>query len=119
MRKFLGTLATLALLAALTPAQQRDENASRFEPAEVVSTAELYYPPNSIAFGTVVLQLALDSYGSIEDIKAVKDIKSLTPEAIKCVRKWRFMPAKLDGKPVRSTMVVAFTFNNPYRLYYR
>lgn len=117
MRRLTGTLALLVLCATLSLAQRPEEVAPRLEPVEIVSTAELYYPITSVGFGTVVLQVMISPYGDIEDIKVVKDIKSLTPEAVKCVKKWKFRPARLDGKPVRSTIIVAFTFNNPYRPY--
>ncbi|MBI1750285.1 MAG: TonB family protein [Acidobacteria bacterium] len=117
MRRLIGTLALLALFASLSLAQRPEETGPRLEPVEIVSTAELYYPITSVAFGTVVLQVTVDSSGAIEDIKVIKDIKSLTPEAVKCVKQWKFRPARLDGKPVRSTIAVAFTFINPYRPY--
>lgn len=115
MRRLIVLIAVLSLVAAMAAAQRPEKAAPRFEPAEVVSTAELYYPPNSVGFGTVVLEVTLDASGEIENVKVIKDIKSLTPEAEKCVRKWSFRPARLGGRPVRSTVPVAFTFNNPFR----
>ncbi len=114
IRRIVLVLAALSL-AAMAAAQRPEKAAPRFEPAEVASTAELFYPPNSVGFGTVVLEVTLDDSGAIENVKVVKDIKSLTPEAEKCVRKWSFRPARLGGRPVRSTVPVAFTFNNPFR----
>ncbi len=114
LRRLLIILAVLTLAAMTTAAPQYPGRSQRFDAAEVVSTAELYYPPTSAAFGTVVLELTVDESGSIENIKVVKDIKSLTPEAEKCVRKWSFRPARLGGRPVTSIVPVAFTFNNPY-----
>ena len=114
MRRLMIPLAVLSLLAAVTVAQRTEKAAPRFEPAQIVSTAELYYPPNSVGFGTVVLEVTLDDSGAIENVKVIKDIKSLTPEAEKCVKKWSFRPARFDGKPVRTTVPVAFTFNNPF-----
>ena len=113
MRRMVILIAVLSL-AAITAAQRPERAAPRFEPAEVVSTAELYYPPNSVGFGTVVLAVTLDESGAIENVKVIKDIKSLTPEAEKCVRKWSFRPARLGGRPVPTIVPVAFTFNNPY-----
>ena len=114
MRRTSFLIAALSLAALAVAAPQYPGRAARFDPAEVVSTAELYYPPNSVAFGTVVLELTIDESGAIEKIRVVKDIKSLTPEAERCVRKWTFRPARRGGRPVTSTVPVAFTFNNPY-----
>jgi TonB family protein len=110
MRRLTGTLALLALCSSLSLAQRPEEGAPRFEAAEVVSTVEPGYPPNSIAAGTVILQVSLDRWGEIEAVKVLKDIKSLTPEAERAVRKWKFKPARLDGQPVKSTLAAAFTF---------
>ncbi len=115
MRRLFISVAVLSLMAAVALAQRPGNAAPRFEPVEIISTAELFYPPTSIGFGTVVLQVTVSSSGAIEGVKVVKDIQSLTPEAEKCVRKWTFRPARLDGRPVRSTVTVAFTFNNPFR----
>lgn len=115
MQRLTGTLALLALCATLSLAQRPEEVAPRFEPAEVLSAENLYYPPMSVGFGTVVLQVTVGTNGEIEDVKTVRDIPSLTPEAVKSVKKWKFKPARLDGKAVRSTVGVAFTFNNCYR----
>jgi TonB family protein len=115
MRRLIIPIAILSVFAAIGLAQRPQEAAPRLEPAEILTTAELFYPPQSIGFGTVVLQVTLGDSGAIEDVKVVKDIKSLTPEAVKCVKKWSFKPARLNGKPVRSMIAVAFTFNNPYR----
>ena len=95
MRRLIVLIAVLALGVAIAAAQRTEKVAPRFEPATVVSTAELYYPPNSVGFGTVVLEVTLDDTGAIENVKVIKDIKSLTPEAEKCVRKWSFRPARL------------------------
>ena len=110
MQRITGTLALLVLCATLSLAQRPEEGAPRFEAAEVVSTVEPGYPPNSIATGTVILQVSLDKWGEIEAVKVLKDIKSLTPEAERAVRKWKFKPARLNGQPVKSTLAVAFTF---------
>lgn len=114
MQRLVATLALLALGATLSLAQRPEESAPRLEPVEIVSAAELYYPVHSIAFGTVVLQVTVDPAGAVENVKVVKDIRSLTPEAVKCVKKWKFRPARLNGRPVRSAIAVAFTFNNPF-----
>jgi len=104
-------MAVLALCIGFFAAQKPPEAMPlRFEPAEVVSTVNTYYPPLSVAFGTVVLQLTIGESGQIEEIKVVRHIPSLTEVAMRSVKKWEFKPATLDGKPVRSKMAVAFTF---------
>ena len=118
MRRRTAMLALLALCATLSVAQRPDEKPPRLQPVEIVSTAELYYPITSMGFGTVVLQVTISPHGEIEDVKVIKEIKTLTPEAIKNVKKWKFKPAELDGKPVRATIAVAYTFHNWYQTPY-
>ena len=59
----------------------------------------------------VVLEVTIDAEGKIEAVKVARDIVSLTPEAIGAVKGWKFSPAKLDGKPIRSKTTVAVVFN--------
>ncbi|MGH9431405.1 MAG: energy transducer TonB [Terriglobia bacterium] len=75
---------------------------------------EAEYPPTSVAYGTVVLQVTVGKLGSIDDVKVIHDIPSLTQEAERTVRKWKFRPATFDGKPVASLMVASFTFSRPF-----
>jgi len=115
MRRVFVALAALTLFAALSSAQKPEEQkqAPSFQPPEVISDVEADYPVRSIAWGTVILQVTIEPSGGIEHVKVIKDVKSLTPQAEKAVRKWKFKSATLDGKPVRATIVVAFTFNPP------
>lgn len=86
------------------------ESPPHFVSAEVVAATDTYYPPLSVAFGTVVLQVTVAESGEIRDIKVIRDVPSLTQEAVRSVRKWKFKPATLGGKPVASSVPVAFTF---------
>lgn len=86
------------------------ESPRHFVSAEVVEVTDTYYPPLSVAFGTVVLQATVAESGEIRDIKVIRDVPSLTQEAVRSVRKWKFKPATLGGKPVASSVPVAFTF---------
>ena len=114
MKRVLLVLAVLAL-AGWTLAGQRAgaSDAARFAPASVVATAPANYPINSVAEGTVVLEVGVASDGSVGDIRIVRDVPSLTTEAMKAVRKWKFSPATLDGRATRSTVIVAFAFSRP------
>ena len=111
MREAIRATAALVLLLAATSAEKpRAERAFVFEPAEVLAVSDMYYPPQSVAFGTVVLQVVIGESGQIEDVKVIRHIPSLTEEALRSVKKWKFKPATLDGQPVRSVIPVAFTF---------
>lgn len=116
-----STLAQVALLVpalllatgALTFAQKAEERKPRFVPARVLTTTQIPYPPNSLAHGTVILEVQLDDLGQVRDVQVLRDIKSLTEPALRGVRQWKFEPARLDDRPVSSSLVVAVTFNIP------
>lgn len=111
MRRLIVAMAAATLFAGLSIARRpEEEKLGQFEPAEVVSVVNTYYPPLSVAFGTVVLQVTIAESGEIQDIKVIRGIPSLTEEAIRSVKKWKFKSARLNGKPVRSAVPVAFTF---------
>jgi len=118
MRRFV-LLATLlafgvgVLLAQKPGEQPREKSELKFEPAGVAAAAPADYPVKSIAEGTVVLQVTVSAAGEAEDVKVLRGIPSLTEEALRSIKKWRFTAARLDGKPVRSTLTVAFVFTRP------
>jgi TonB family protein len=105
-----GVLVAVMLTTGLVQSQRPEAETPRYVPAQVVSVVEAAYPPTSIAWGTVVLQVTVERDGSVAEVRVLRDIKSLTPEAEKAVRRWKFRPATLDGQPVRSAVPVAFVF---------
>jgi TonB family protein len=118
MRRLGVLLALLVLGWGFVRAQAPNErppekNYRKFEPAEVVSADKAIRPYNSVAFGTVLLQITIDAAGEAQEITVVRAIPSLTESALKSAKKWKFNPAKLDGKPVRSTIQLAFVFVPP------
>jgi TonB family protein len=56
---------------------------------------------NAKVEGIVVLGAVVDTDGRAHDIKVLTGLgHGLDEEAIKCVEKWRFTPAKSRGNPV-------------------
>lgn len=99
-----------------TPARQTggaEAGAPKFVPPEILRTADAAYPVNSVAFGTVVLEVHLDTSGEIQSVRVARDIASLTQPALEAIKHWRFKAATLDGKPVASVLPVAFIFVRP------
>jgi len=94
-------------------ASSSSNSTPKFQPPEVVATADATYPINSVAFGTVVLEVHLDATGAIEDVKVARPVPSLTRQALEAIKQWRFNPATLGGKPVKSIVPVAFIFVRP------
>lgn len=104
----------MASALAIGAARQGDKQAPpRFDPPAVTTVVDVAYPLQSVASGTVVLEVSLDEFGKITEVRTVREILSLTEPAERSVRQWRFQPAKLDGKPVASKVPVAFSFVPP------
>lgn len=114
MRTLLAWICIIGFAAGMGAAQQGAKQAPPlYEPPDVVTAVEAVYPLQSVVSGTVVLEVALDDTGKITDIRVVRGIASLTEPAERSVRQWKFQPAKFDGKPVSSKIVVAFSFVPP------
>jgi hypothetical protein len=114
MRTLLAGICVLGLAAAIGAAQQGGKEARRrFDPPAVVTATEAVYPLQSVVSGTVVFEVSLDDAAKITDIRVVRGIASLTEPAERSVRQWTFQAAKLNGKPVSSKIVVAFSFVPP------
>ncbi len=114
MRTLLARICVLGIAAAIGAAQQGEKQARRrFDPPSVVTATEAVYPLQSVVSGTVVFEVSLDDAAKITDIRVVRGIPSLTEPAERSVRQWTFQAAKLDGKPVSSKIVVAFSFVPP------
>jgi TonB family protein len=110
------TLIVFALLFFSMAEQRREaKEEPRFEPPKVISAEQANYPPDSIAAGgAVILEAEIDETGALRDIHVVRDVPSLTEPAKSALRKWKFAPAQLDGKPVAARLPVVFSFNIPY-----
>jgi TonB family protein len=123
MRRVLTAAAALILASAAggawikaAPVRQSSPAATstpKYQPPEILATADAAYPINSVAFGTVVLDVHLDANGEIEQVSVARDIPTLTKQALQAIKQWRFKPAMLGGKPVKSIVPVAFIFVRP------
>jgi outer membrane biosynthesis protein TonB len=86
---------------------------SGFKPAGIRAASYPEYPMNSIASGTVVLQVPVDETGRAGAAEKILGVAPLTAYAKRAVRAWRFEAANLNGKPVASKVAIAFVFRLP------
>jgi outer membrane biosynthesis protein TonB len=82
-------------------------------PAQVISATYAAYPSDSVAFGTVVLDVKIGSGGSVKKVSVVHGVEALTGPSIVAAKTWGFSPATRNGKVVESHTVVAFVFPSP------
>ncbi len=101
MRIFVTLACLLGVVVGLGVAQEGEKQARRhFDPPSVVTAVDAIYPLNSVASGTVVLEVSLDGAGKITDIRVVRGIASLTEPAEDSVRQWTFQPRRGLCAPV-------------------
>jgi TonB family protein len=112
MKTVLGLATCLALISATLSAKEQKPSVG-FQPPQVISTVEPSYPANTVSGGTVVLKVTVGASGEIESVRVMQEARGFTQQAIEAVRKWKFKPATLDGKPVMASMPVAFSFSQP------
>lgn len=63
--------------------------------------------------GKVVIEGEIAEDGSIENLKSVEGDATLASAAMDAVRRWRYKPYELDGKPVRIETTVVMNFKLP------
>jgi hypothetical protein len=96
------------------PARTQDQNAARsaYKPARAVSAADVQFPFQTAADGTVVFSISLDARGEIKKISVLQDVPPFTAVAEQSLRGWKFAAASQDDKPEDSEMLVAFVFRH-------
>lgn len=111
LRPFAAAFA-LAFAPALARAQAADVT-----PPTVVTHVDATYPASALAGGQhsdVVLYVVVDVDGHVSDVTVHKSGgRDLDEAAIVAVRQWTFVPAKRNGRPVRSRVTVPFHFAPP------
>jgi TonB family protein len=112
MRKLLAIAAALFLSSASFIASgQTPANPARiFRSAEVVTASGVQIPFNSVANGIVELHLTISEAGNIEEAIVVRSVASVTKEAVRAVKTWKFAPATIRGKPIESQLTVFVVF---------
>ena len=96
------------------PLQPPDSSAGgNFHPATLQSASYAIYPPNTVAYGTVVLQLHIGSDGKVHKVTPIGGKPELSTPSIAAAKTWAFSPASYKGKAVGSDVVVVFVFAPP------
>jgi hypothetical protein len=71
------------------------------------------YPPNSVATGTVVLDLVINKFSQVKQVTPIRSVPSLTEAAIAAVKTWTVNPATMNEKKLSANVIAAFVFRSP------
>jgi TonB family protein len=101
------------ILTSAPPTQLPDWTALQTRPPLPQTIFDPGYPVNSLGEGVVILEVQISPQGTIENIRVVQDVPSLTELARRAVQGWRFTPAKSSGILANGTAIVAISFLRP------
>ena len=108
---------SFVLLSAAAFAQGPATRVSPDEAAKHVAKApDPPYPPlaeQARIQGNVILEVWIDETGKTLNIGLVRGHPMLAPAAIEAVRKWKYQPFNVDGKPATVKTFVIVTFGRP------
>ena len=100
--------------APVLPANQSNPSEhGNYVPVGILSFAYPAYPVNSVAWGSVVVQLTVDGSGDVKGVEFLHGMVGFNNLVSDALRKWRFQAATFDGKPITSKTVIAFVFQTP------
>lgn len=94
------------------PSVQSDDR-SEYVPVGILSFAYPEYPVDSVAWGSVVVQVTVDTVGDVKDVNLLHTMATFDGLALDALKKWRFRAATVRGKPVISKILIAFIFHTP------
>jgi TonB family protein len=85
-------------------------NQGDFMPPQIRLASYAFYPPDTLAQGTVVLSVSVDKSGHVSRVKVVHGVQPLSDAAVGAVKQWGFQPAMHGGEAVAGKICVAFVF---------
>jgi TonB family protein len=108
-----AAVAPTNLTPVLPPGQSTSSARDNYVPVGILSFAYPAYPVNSVAWGSVVVQLTVDGSGDVKAVEFLHGMAGFNNFVSDALKKWRFQAATFNGKPVTSKTVVAFIFQTP------
>ena len=90
--------------------------ASTLVPAQLIRHPSPAYPEAALlqkVEGAVKVHARIQEDGSVSNVTAVSGSPVLAPAAVEAVKKWKYNPETLDGKPVASDVDVTVQFTLP------
>lgn len=99
----------------LPPPETGASLAGIFRPPDLKAANYATYPLNSVASGTVVLDVRVSVDGSVQGARVLggEGGGPLTAMATRAVHNWSFTPATYEGQPIVAHTFVAYVFPSP------
>jgi TonB family protein len=94
-------------------AQDPTEYSDFDEPPMILEAARPNYPEEAFynrIEGTVEIRFVVDEKGRVTEPTVVKSIPGLDKAALDCVEKWKFKPARKQGRPVKASAQAPISF---------
>lgn len=82
--------------------------------ANLIHSVQPTYPPGALSqhiTGTVLLHVILATDGSVQTIDVVSGPDALRQAAVDAVKRWRYRPTLLNGKPIEVDTTIQVIFN--------
>lgn len=108
-----GAVPPKNFVPVIPPDQSSTEERSEYVPAGILSFDYPDYPANSVAWGSVVVQVTVNGAGDVTDVKFLHSMANFNNLGLNALKKWRFRAAIFKGKPVTAKVVIAFVFQTP------
>jgi hypothetical protein len=109
----------LSVLVSPDPGPTVAHKSARLQVGELVSYVWPRYPRPGDRYGsaeTVKVRATIGQLGQVLGIKFVSGSISLLPAAMSAIRRWRYKPTLLNGRPVQAQQDVTIEFRPPQYL---
>jgi TonB family protein len=106
----------LSVLVSPEPGPAVAHEPARLQAGELVSYVWPRYPKPGNRYGsteTVKVRATIGQLGQVLDIKLVSGSTSLLPATTSAIRRWRYNPTLLNGRPVQAQQDVTIEFRPP------
>lgn len=74
------------------------------------------FPPSAFVAGTVLVEIDIDARGEVDEARIAASSPAFDDAALAAAKRWKFAPARRDGRAIPSVAYLAFAFRQPITL---
>ncbi len=108
-----GAVSPEHFVPVIPPDQEKADQRTKYVPVGIMSFDYPEYPVNSVASGSVVVQVTVSDSGDIAEVEFLHTMAGFDGLVREALKKWQFRPASLAGGPIPAKIVIAFVFQAP------